>query len=112
MSKQHTFFSCDDGNSNSGDGCSSSCQVEGGDYLCLGQGKPCEKCTRDSQAIQQGNYANPDPAICYFCLNDRGVNMSTPCTNPACGSIGSIDDAIACDNYVHTYCGALADSGS
>ncbi len=33
--------SCDDGNGNSGDGCSSSCQVEPG-YACATPGYPCQ----------------------------------------------------------------------
>lgn len=53
--------SCDDGNANSGDGCSAECKVEPG-YVCYREGMPCELKSTDPQPPNPK--PNPGPIVC------------------------------------------------
>ena len=53
--------SCDDGNANSGDGCSAECNVEPG-YVCYREGMPCELKSTDPEPPNPK--PNPGPIVC------------------------------------------------
>jgi cysteine-rich repeat protein len=51
---------CDDGNKDSGDGCSSDCQKVDDDYICFDEGKPCTRVVTCGNGIIEGTEACDD----------------------------------------------------
>jgi cysteine-rich repeat protein len=82
---------CDDGNTTSGDGCSSSCATESG-YTCTGQPSTCSTSCGDGvvagseQCDEGGSNSNAPNATCR-----------TDCTNQRCGDAIK-DTGEACDD--------------
>ncbi len=75
---------CDDGNTAAGDGCSSSCQLEGDYYACVA-GQPCVD-TRDCDELVEAGVIKAGA--------DSGC--SAPVKVPVCGD-GFLDPGEACD---------------
>jgi len=95
--------SCDDGNSNDLDGCSSFCTVEGG-WRCTGQPSVCTlKCgdgvLDPGETCDDGGNANGD-GCSSTCLVENGYSCTgepSVCT-PLCGN-GSLDASETCDDH-------------
>jgi len=70
---------CDDGNVIDGDGCSSSCIIEGGGWTCNGEPSVCQLCGNNipegTEACDDGNAIDED-----LCRNDCTLNPPTDCS--------------------------------
>ena len=103
---------CDDGNTTSGDGCSSTCQLESG-WICPQPGEPCivdcgdgiltapEQCDPPNPGkgcsatctFEPGWFCNPPPAV----LPDAGPPPPSTCMATVCGN-GVKEGNEACDD--------------
>ena len=117
-----TGESCDDGNTQSGDGCSAQCQVESG-WECLQEGSPCQKKTTPdptptpvpkptkavcgdgfksgSEECDDGNTDDGDGCSAE-CTVEKGYDCSSGTCNPvapgaSCGN-GTVEDDEECDD--------------
>lgn len=80
---------CDDGNTEAGDGCSASCQVEAG-WTCEASGTPCtaicgDGVVVDTEECDDGNAVEGDG--CSACRVDDGYKcpVGSPCVPTTCG---------------------------
>lgn len=109
---------CDDGNTKSGDGCSSTCRVEPG-WLCTTPGTPCVaiKCgdgiVAGNEDCDDGNTTDGDGCSAKCTIED-GFKCDTPgspCTHTTCGDgkkegieqcdDGNLDPFDGCDPSCH-----------
>ena len=95
---------CDDGNTMSGDGCSSTCRVEPG-WLCITPGEPCVaiKCgdgiVAGTEDCDDGNTTDGD-GCSSTCRLEDGFKCETPgmaCTTTTCGD-GKKEGTEQCDD--------------
>jgi fibro-slime domain-containing protein len=97
---------CDDGNSQSGDGCHESClQVESG-FSCPNAGKPCRAIARcgdgvvaGSEQCDDGNQLLNDGCSerCRVELGKKCEGSPSVCTDAECGN-GKVEGAESCDD--------------
>ena len=96
---------CDDGNTQSGDGCNSVCVVERG-YSCASPGKPCRAIARcgdgivaDTEPCDDGNLVAGDGCSenCRVELGKKCSGMPSVCTDAKCGN-GVVEGAESCDD--------------
>jgi fibro-slime domain-containing protein len=97
---------CDDGNTQSGDGCSATClQVERG-FSCASPGKPCREIARcgdgivaASEQCDDGNVAPGDGCSerCRVELGKKCEGAPSVCTAAVCGN-GKVEGAESCDD--------------
>jgi cysteine-rich repeat protein len=92
---------CDDGNSMSGDGCSSTCQVQSG-WVCMSPGTPCTLACGNGM-INAGEQCDDFNTISNDgCSSSCQVEAGWQCTSPGtactrlCGN-GVIDSGEQCD---------------
>ncbi len=100
--KKNGYEQCDDGNSKSGDGCSSSCLLEPG-YVCVALGTPCKKaiCGQNGKEADEG---------CDDGNTIYGDGCSGQCQNePTFDSNGTAD--LVCGDGIHT-AGEACDDGN
>jgi fibro-slime domain-containing protein len=97
---------CDDGNTQSGDGCAANClQVERG-FSCANPGKPCREIARcgdgivaASERCDDGNLVSGDGCSdrCKVELGKKCEGSPSVCTDAVCGN-GIVEGAEACDD--------------
>ena len=109
---------CDDGNTKSGDGCSSTCRVEDG-WLCTNPGTPCVAITcgdgilAGTEDCDDGN-TDDDDGCSSKCVIEEGYKCDTAgaaCTKTTCGDNkkegveqcddGNLDPFDGCDPSCH-----------
>jgi len=98
---------CDDGNTVSGDGCSSDCRTVDPGYSCIPVGKPCHRVARCGDGVlvppelcDDGN-TNPGDGCSATCKVELGFKCSTAspsvCTPTKCGD-KMVEGAESCDD--------------
>jgi len=103
--KQSVSEQCDDGNTESGDGCNRICQLEG-NYICPDPGKPCQniaKCgnglVTSNETCDDGNTVSGDGCSADCKTVEPGFQCRVPgkpCV-PKCGD-GTISGVETCDD--------------
>lgn len=97
---------CDDGNKDSGDGCSSSCLIVERGFSCPNAGKPCREIARCgdglvavSEQCDDGNVAPGDGCSerCRVELGKKCAGAPSVCTDAKCGN-GIVEGAESCDD--------------
>lgn len=95
---------CDDGNTNSGDGCSADCKTIEPDWACAAAGQPCVPICGDGKVIapeacDDGNKRSGD-GCSATCVVENGWTCNapnTPCVSKVCGD-GFLAGAEQCDD--------------
>lgn len=91
---------CDDGNTNPGDGCDGACMIEPG-YVCSGQPSVCTECgnglIEGSEECDDGNTSSSD-GCSNACVIEVGyICLSEPSICSICGN-GVVDGLEQCDD--------------
>ena len=87
------------------DGCQRCEHIKDG-FACAKPGLPCGRCDLDENILRQTALAD---SACPFCLNNKLKGTSrdmktSPCDYTKCKDIRKLEDAKACDDFVHQYC--------
>lgn len=95
---------CDDGNTETGDGCDGACQEEFG-YECTGTPSTCAGCLDTGSGVDQDcDAATPacdnstDPGTCQVCVDSSSGGVDDGCSAPdgACDDSGSPNVCVQC----------------
>jgi len=73
---------CDDGNTKSGDGCSSDCKTIEKDYACPTAGKPCTYLVRCGDGVLGGIEQCDPPNVGHGCSTDCRIEPGYVCSLP------------------------------